>query len=292
MAVLVDLIFLSITGFFQWYSSEALGGDLLVFFIKQLFMYILLQMILQIIPFLKRIVNALWFPFRFLHVYMHVNAAKELARDLDKKKEEDDENYDHRLDSYLLRSSFATGLSRNDENAMLIASFNRIGYARQVALAPSRFGWIMLLGYLVVSPLALWGSLFTTVVGAIIHFYFFVGIFGVMMPTLNDWLFIINTVILNLNIRPIYLFNAVLIHVLFTFESFWRTKDFFIAILIGTVMFVIYLWGLIMVTLIALQGNIKHPKIFFIPFKSPKELRASVTDIEFFEMDEFDDLVD
>ncbi len=291
MSVVLDLIFLGFTGFFQWYSSEALGGDLLVFFIKQAFMYILLQLILQIIPFLKRIVNALWFPFRFLHVYMHVYAAKELARDLDKKKEED-ENYDDRLDSYLLRSSFATGLSRNDENAMMITSFNRIEYARQVALAPSRFGWVMLLGYLVVSPLALWGSMFSTVVGAIIHFYFFVGIFGVMMPTLNDWLFIVNTIILNLNIRPIYLFNAVLVHVLFTFESFWRTKDFFIAILIGTVMFVVYLWGLIMVTLIALQGKIKNPKIFFVPFKSPKELRASVTDIEFFDMDEFDDLVD
>lgn len=222
---------------------------------------------------------------------MHVYTAKELSRDLDKKKEEY-ENYDDRLDSYLLRSSFATGLGRNDENAMMITSFNRIGYAQQVALAPSRFGWIMLVGYLVISPLALWGNQFTTVIGAIIHFYFFVGIFGVMMPTLNDWLFIVNTIIMNLNIRPIYLFNAVLVHVIFTFESFWRTKDFFIAILIGTVMFVVYLGGLIMVALIALQGKLKYPKIFFVPFKSPKELRASVTDIEFFDMDEFDDLVD
>ena len=289
MSTVIDLIALGFLGFLEWYAYEVFNPrDLILFFFKQLIMYFLMQVVLHILPFLRRIVNLVWFPFRFLHVYLHIFTAKEIAQELDRKKEEK-EDFDNLWDRYLLRSSFVTGLGRYNENAMMIASFNQIGNARRVALAPSRFGWVMLVGYLVISPLALvtpLAKVLTTTVGAAIHFYFFVGIFGVMMPTLNDWLFVLNTIILNLNIRPIYLFNAILVHVICTFDAFWRTQDFLIAILVGTVMFVVYLVGLFGVALLALRGKLRHPKVFFVPFKSPKELRASALDIEFHHLDE------
>ena len=291
MSTLIDLIALGFLGFFQWYAQEVLDPrDLIIFFIKQLFMYLLLQLVMYILPFLRRITNFIWFPFRFLHVYLHIFTAKEIARSLDQKEEEDEE-LDNIFDQHIVRSSYVTGLGRNDENSMLIASFNRIGYAYQVALAPSRFGWILLVGYLIVSPLALVTPLshvFSTTAGAALHFYFFVGIFGVMMPTLNDWLFVINNIILHLNIRPLFLFNGVVIFSIFTLDMFWRTQDFLIAILVGTVMFIGYLWGLLMVALLALRGKLRHPQVFFVPFKSKKGSPLSVIDTEFHDLDEYE----
>ena len=291
MSTLIDLIALGFLGFFQWYAQEVLDPrDLILFFIRQLFLYLLMQLIMYVLPFLRRITNFIWFPFRFLHVYLHIFTAKELARNLD-HKEEEDEDLDNIFDQHIVRSSYVTGLGRNDENSMLIASFNRIGYAYKVALAPSRFGWILLVGYLIVSPLALVTPLthvFSTTAGAALHFYFFVGIFGVMMPTLNDWLFVINNIILNLNVRPIFLFNGVLVFSLFTLDSFWRTQDFLIAILVGTVMFIGYLWGLLMVALLALRGKLRHPQIFFVPFKSRKGTPVSSTETEFHDLDEYE----
>ncbi len=289
MSTVIDLIALGLLGFFEWYAQEVLNPrDLVLFFIRQVFMYMLLQMILHILPFLKRITNILWFPFRFLHVYLHVFTTKEIYRDLEKKEEEEDD-FDDLYDQHYLRSSLATGLGRFDENAMLIVSLNHIGHARRVAMAPSRFGWVLLVGYLVITPLALVTPLshvFLTVAGAALHFYFFVGIFGVMMPTMNDWLFIINTIILNLNIRPVYLFNSVLVLIIFTLDTFWRTEDFLIAILVGTAAFIIYLWGLLLVTLLAHRGKLKRPEVFFIPFKSRKAVPLSATDTEFHDLDE------
>ncbi|MFX0016907.1 MAG: hypothetical protein ACFFB2_19585 [Promethearchaeota archaeon] len=252
-------------------------------------MYFLLQLVMHFLPFIKSLINALWFPFRFLHVYLHVYSAKELVQILDQKKNEEEDDYDDIHDQYILRSSFATGLSRNDENSMLITSFNRIGYAQKVAMAPNRFGWVLLIGYLVISPLALVTPLtqvLTTVAGAAIHFYFFMGIFGVMMPTLNDWLFILNTIILNLNIRPIYIFNAVIVLIVFTLDTFWRTTDFFIAILVGTVAFILYLWGLFAIALFALRGKIQRSDIFFIPYPKKKGAPVSTIDIEFHDLED------
>jgi hypothetical protein len=284
-----DLIALGVLGFFQWYAQEILNPqDLVLFLIRQLIMYVLLQLLLHLFPFLKRITNILWFPFRFVHVYLHVFTAKELYRALEEKEEEEDEDFDNLYDQHYLRTSLSTGLARPDEKAMLIVSFNRVGHALKVATAPSRFGWILLVGYLVITPLALVSPLsqaFLTVAGAALHFYFFVGIFGVMMPTLSDWMYVINTVILNLNIRPVFLFNAVLVMIIFTVDSFWRTQNFLIAVFVGLVMFIIYLWGLIMIAILALRGTLRNPELFFVPFKSMAHLHekpAGTFDVEFY----------
>ncbi len=289
MSTIIDLVFLGFLGFFEWYSGEVLNGpDLILFFLKQLVMYILLQMVIYVVPFLQKIVNVLWFPFRALHVYLHVHTAKEIYQEL-AQKYEDEEELDDLLDVSRVRSSLATGLGRPDENSILVASFNRVDYAKRVAFAPSRFGWVMFVGYLVIAPLALVNNMFTTTMGALLHFYFFMGIFGVMMPNVSDWYFVIHTIMLNMHLRPIFLFNAVLVHIIFTLDSFWRTENFFLAVVVGTVMFLIYLIGLFGVTLLVQRGKLRLPDIFVVPFKSGKELSPTISDVEFFDMDDDDD---
>lgn len=92
-----------------------------------------------------------------------------------------------------------------------------------------------------------------------------------MMPTMDDWLYVLNTLIITLDIRPIYIFNAVIVHIVFTFDTFWRVNDFLIAIVAGSLMFVIYLWGLIFVASYALKGKLKQPAIFVVPFEKRKK---------------------
>ncbi|MFX0209655.1 MAG: hypothetical protein ACFFDT_26985 [Candidatus Hodarchaeota archaeon] len=287
MSTLIDLIVLGFLGFLEWYSGEVLSGDLIFFFIKQLMMYFLLQMIMYMLPFLQKIVNVLWFPFRALHVYLHIQTAKEIYREIEEKYE-NEEDLDWLYDMSRIRSGLATGLGRPDENSIMVTSFNRVEYAKRVAFAPSRFGWVMLAGYLMVAPLALVSNAFTTTAGALLHFYFFMGIFGVMMPSISDWYFVIHTIMLNLNLRSIYLFNAVLVHVVFTIEAFWRFQDFFIAVIVGTLMFFLYLVGLFVATLVALRGQVRLGDIFVLPFRSAKEMTPTISDLEFFDMDDKD----
>lgn len=288
MSTWIDIIITGFMGFIGWYSEEALSApDLLTFLAKQLTMYILLQAVLYVIPFLKKIVNLLCFPFRFLHVTLHISKGKEVARELEEKYEEEEE-LDPLLDRYTLRSSLTTGLDRDDENPVLLASANRINYAKKVGLAPSRVGLVMFAGYLVLAPIAWINDAFTSTGGALIHFYFFLGIFGTMMPSLNDWLYVIHTIILNLEIRPIYYYNSMLVHVVFTFDTFWRTHDSFIAIFTGTVWFLIYLGGLFGVALYAQRKRRQQSKIYIVPFKSPKEIKKTLNDVEFDYLEDYE----
>lgn len=299
MASIFDLIALGALDFADWYVQAVLGeADFILFVFKQIFMYLLIQIILSLFPFLKRILNALCFPFRWNHVYLHIYSAKEISRELDekgKKKEEEDSL----LDNKSIRASLATGLDRSDENAVFVISFNRVEYAKRVALAPRNFALVMLLGYCVVTPLrfinppaplSIVTNYMMNPVGALMHFYFFVGIIGVMMPSLNDWHFVFHTLLLNLDIRPIYLYNSIVVYTVFTLDFFWRTMDFLLSILWGMLMFLLYLVGLFIVAFIAQGGTIRNPDIFFVPYRSPRQQRAAPADLEFWDMDETDEL--
>ncbi|MFX0123698.1 MAG: hypothetical protein ACFFAE_08655 [Candidatus Hodarchaeota archaeon] len=288
MVDVLDLIALGFMEFIQWYSREALSGsDLLEFFAKQLLIYIILQIITYTFPFLRKILNLLCLPFRWVHVYLHIFAAKEVMKELEEKKEQNE--MDKILDTGNLRASLISGLDLSDENPGLLFSFNSVKYAKKVALAPNRLGIVMLIGYLIVTPLAFAsGQILTTQLGAIIHLYLFLGIFGVMMPSINDWYFLFHTLMINLSIRPIFIYNSVLIYIVFTFDYVWRSKNFFMAVLIGTIWFLIYLSGLFIISFIAQGGKLKNPKIYWVPIKTSKEPLFSHADVEFLSLEDLD----
>ena len=288
MSTVLDLIALGFLEFLQWYSKEALNGsDFIEFLAKQLFYYVILQMILYVLPFLRKILNLICLPFRWVHVYLHVYAAKQIMQEIQEKKEQGET--DEVLDTGNLRSSLISGLDVADENPGLLMAFNRVDYAKRVALAPNRFGLVMLVGYLAVTPLVFTnGQILSTLLGALVHLYFFLGIFGVVMPSMNDWYFIFHALMVNLNVKPFFIYNSVLVYVVFTFDHIWRSKDFFMAILVGTIWFLIYLVGLFIISFLAQGGKLRNPKIYWVPIKSPKELVSNKTDLEFFSLEDLD----
>ena len=258
----------------------------------------LIQIIIWIFPFLQNILNRLCTPFRIVHVYLHVHTGKEISRELNEKWEKGEDD-DPILDQNRIRSSLATGLDRPDENAVLVISFNRLEYAKRVALAPRNFALILLVGYFIITPLrfinppgllSVVTSALTDPVGALLHFYFFLGIFHVMLPSLNDWYYVFNTVLLNIDIRPIYIYHSILVYTIFTLDTFWRTMDFLISLLLGMLMFFLYLVGLFVVAIKAQGGLIRNPRLFFVSYKPPQRKRTAHADIEFWDMDEMGEL--
>ena len=167
--------------------------------------------------------------------------------------------------------------------------FNRFDYAKRVAFAPNKLALAMLLGYLVVTPLIFADTgVISSQVGGLVHLYLFIGIFGVLMPSINDWYFVIHALMINMQIRPFWFYNAILVYIVFTFDTLWRTQNFFLSILIGTVWFVLYIMGLFVVGYIAQGGNIKKPVIFWFPTKKPLKKLTTEAAIEFQSIEELD----
>jgi hypothetical protein len=227
------------------------------------------------------------FPFRWIHVYLHIYAAKQVIEEIEEKKERDEA--EKTLDIGNLRASLISGLDIADENPGLLMAFNRVNYAKKVALAPNKFALIMLLGYFIVTPLAFSeGQIFSSDLGALVHLYLFLGIFGVLMPSTNDWYFIVHTLMINTQIRPIWIYHSVFVYLIFTFDNIWRYQDFFLAILYGTFWFLVYIIGLFVSSFIAQGGKLRNPKIYFVPIKSSREIKANAADIEFLSLEDLD----
>ncbi|MFX0181892.1 MAG: hypothetical protein ACFE95_02320 [Candidatus Hodarchaeota archaeon] len=287
MVDLLDLLFLGFMEFLNWYTNETLkASDIIEFFTKQFLFYLLLQIVMYLIPFIRKVLNVLCLPFRWVHVYLHVYAAKEVLKEIEKKKEE--EEYEELIDKVSLRSSLISGIDTPDENPGLLMAFNRLEYAKKVALAPNRLAFIMLFGYLVVTPFAFADGILFSTQGAFIHLYLFLGIFGVMMPSMNDWYFIFHALIINLNIRPIYFYNSILVYVVFVFDLIWRTNNFFLSIFLSTIWFLIYLTGLFVVGYIAQKRKLGNPKIYWVPVKYAKKLFSNKSEVEFLSLEDLD----
>ncbi|NHJ01625.1 MAG: hypothetical protein EAX86_05750 [Candidatus Heimdallarchaeota archaeon] len=293
---LFDIIYMGFVDFLSWYSQEALNGvNLIEFFSKQFMIYILLQIVMYFLPFIRKFLNVICLPFRWIHVYLHVYEAKLIIEELQKQREsgeEDDSGFD--LDSGQIRSSLISGLDVSDENPGLLMAFNQLKHAQRVALAPNKFAIFMLISYIILAPLAFaTGEVFTTQIGSLVHLYFFLGIFGIMMPSMNDWYFIFHSFLISsLNIRPIWIYFSLIVYICFTIELFWRTGNLFIAIFVSTFIFLFYLFGIVISHYLAVSGKLgsklKDTKIFFIPYTSQKNFSTEETDIEFLALEDLE----
>ncbi len=296
MVEFLDLIYTGFFDFLTWYSQEALDGvNLIEFLSKQIMIYVLLQIAMYFLPFIRKILNVICLPFRWIHVYLHVYEAKIVLDELKEVYEDGEADKSGlNLDSGQIRSSLVSGLDVPDENPGLLMAFNQSSHARRVALAPNRFAIYMLISYIILAPLAFTtGEIFTTQIGSLVHLYFFLGIFGIMMPSMNDWYFIFHSVLIStLNIRPVYIYFSLIVYISFTIDLFWRTNNLFIAIFMGTLSFLVYLAGIVIAHYIAVTGKFgskfEEAKVFFLPFSPQKELPQNKNDIQFLALEELE----
>ncbi|MCK4849507.1 MAG: hypothetical protein KAT16_10795, partial [Candidatus Heimdallarchaeota archaeon] len=239
------------------------------------------------IPFLKRILVVFFLPFRWIHVYLHIYAAKEILKEIQDLKDQGIK--DPLLDNGNLRASLISGVDVPDENPGLLMSFSRFEYAKRIAFAPNKLAFSMLLGYFLVTPLVLADTnVISSQVGALIHLYLFVGIFGVLMPSINDWYFMIHALMINMQVRPIWFYNSILVYLAFTFDTILRTSNFFLSILFGTLWFVIYVIGLFIVGYVAKGGKIRKPIILWLPVEKQTLPVEQKVGVEFLSLEDID----
>ncbi len=288
MVELLDLLVKSFSDFINWYAVEAIQGENFVdFFVKQFSYYILLQITLYFLPFLRRILVIFFLPFRWIHVYLHVYTAKQILKEIESRKESGEK--EPIIDTGNLRASLISGIDVPDENPGLLMGFNRFDYARRVAFAPNKLAFVMLLGYFIVTPLIFADTgVLSSQVGGLVHLYLFIGIFGVLMPSINDWYFMIHALMINLQIRPFWFYNAILVYIVFTFDTLWRTQNFFLSIFLGTIWFVVYIIGLFIVGYIAQGGKVKKPVLFWLPTEKPARKLTNKTGIDFLSLEDLD----
>lgn len=265
MAEILELIGEASLELINTYSDLFLDAkNLFEFFVKQLSTYILLQVVMFIFPFVRSFINKICFPFRWVHVYLHTDAAKTVFEEIKAKYEEDDDP-DDLLDTSYIRSSLVTGLDRPDERSSIILASNRYDHARRIALAPGRFSLILMFAYIIVAPLMFLTNSITTSYGALIHLYFFVGIFCVMSPSGNDYYYIFHSMFVNFQIKRHWIYVSVFVYMIVTIDLVWRFGDFFIAIFIATLFFVAYLVGLFVTAWFGLGGRIRSSILYYVP---------------------------
>lgn len=286
ISTIIDLIFEGFFDFLSWYAGELSGPDILTIISRQISYYIILQLLLILFPFIKRLLNYLFFPFRWIHVYFHITAAKQILSELENRKEQED--LDPLLDSANLRASLISGLDTIDENPGLLLSFNRLEHAKRVVFAPSRFALITFIAYLLVSPILLSNQVISTQLGALIHLYFFIGIFSVLMPSINDYYFLFHTLLLEMNIPPKYFYMSIIVYIVVIFDTIWRTADFFLSVLMGTVFFIVYLIGIFLIGYLGQIGKVKDPAIYWLPLKNLRELIPKESEIDFLSLEDLD----
>jgi hypothetical protein len=268
----------------------------LEYLIRLFLFYWFLQFLLGMVPWLEKIVYQLCFPFRWLHVFFHVRAAKQVTEEVEKLRKESDESYDKLLDTSNLRATLVSGLDTADENPGLVLGINRLHHARLIAFAPFRFALVTAAVFVLVTfvymyaPIDPLKKVFELPV-LVSHFYFYIGIFGVLFPSRNDMFYYYHAALINLSVRPIWLYWSLGVYVLVILEILWRTEDFFISLLIATIAFHLYILGLFSVAIFAVGRKASPSEIFFFPFERMrdwKNMQEEGADLPFMALEDLD----
>lgn len=205
----IELVLLTLLGgFFDWYNNQIhFNFDFMIFKISFLeipiprfifqfpnallflfLIFIIVQALLIILPsWVEKAVNGACFPFTALHAYAHIQTAKELQSDIAQTRGTiisrlDDQTKQRNI---FVRTYYRVSFGGwRPESTSIFIGCNTIKDTMAVAMAPLRAGVVVFLFYMfVISPLASLMGL----VGLLLHMYFSVAIFGVLMPNSADY---------------------------------------------------------------------------------------------------------
>jgi len=171
--------------------SGFLGGFVTNIF-TTIFLIVLIRIVYEfasmIFPGIKSLVYTVFKPFRLLHIWFHIQAAKSLNTKYGKKTH--------------FSVLFSTGMGAGSERSLIsIVSTDRFTTkdAISIARAPLYPSLIMLLALIIIGPLMQQG------IFVFIHLYFLAGITLVMLPSGHDNLFIFNTILTRTTISAWYM---------------------------------------------------------------------------------------
>ena len=178
------------SGFLSNFLSNFLTTIFLIFLIR-----IVYEIVTMIFPGVKNLVYTIFKPFRLLHIWFHIQAAK----NVNAKHRKNNPNQRKKADFSVL---FSTGMGPGSERSIIsIASTDEFTTKDAIAIAkaPMLPALVMLLFLILIGPLMSEG------IFVFIHFYFLIGITLVMLPSGHDNLFVFNTILTKTTLSAWYL---------------------------------------------------------------------------------------
>lgn len=156
------------------------------------------ELLAAMFPFIRSIANTLFAPFRFLHVWFHLQAVKNLNANRRKL------GRDQLRDQINLGLSFRTGLStgREGSSVNIFSAMNNdleIRESMYIANAPTLPGFAFLIAIVLAGPV-MQASIMPW-----IHLYFILGITLVLLPSGSDTMFILNTILVKTKVSAWYI---------------------------------------------------------------------------------------
>lgn len=174
------------SGFLSNFISNLLGTIFLIILIR-----IIYELVSTIFPGIKGLVYTLFKPFRLLHIWFHIQAAKNIN---EKKGNEKNKATDFSV-------LFSTGMGSNSEQSLISVVSTKnftIKDAITIAKAPLMPSLVMLIFLILIGPIMNEG------IFIFIHLYFLLGITLVMLPSGHDNLFVFNTILTKVNLSAWY----------------------------------------------------------------------------------------
>ncbi len=164
--------------------------NILSYLMSALLLALFMQFLFAILPPVKSIVDTIMVPFRIIHIWLHVQA----ARDVIKKRDLSGNKKDFSL-SFV--SFFSTGFgTKAEQPAIAISGLCSPKEASRIANAPLKGALVFMLALTLLTPL-----LRTTFIGKLIHLYIFVGVVTSSFPSGSDYKFTYNMLLMNSQIN-------------------------------------------------------------------------------------------
>ena len=236
MTNLLDLLFRSsISKGANWYTSTFIEGldqipqAILSFIIS----YLVIQFFFFIIPPLKRMMMVLGAPFRYMHVWLHID----MARRIETKK--------YGINNKELQSIGFWGENKGNDMVPLLHTRFSTYDAIKIASAPL-WGAFALFFFLIISSPIFAGLGF---VGVITHIYLLFCCFGIAFPSLKDYSFLVKgTSIQPTSLSPGYILWSYFIFAISGYITLERTSSAMEAVRDATFYVIIYIFLLLVIS--------------------------------------------
>ncbi|MHA2295445.1 MAG: hypothetical protein ACXAEU_16650 [Candidatus Hodarchaeales archaeon] len=214
--------------------GQVLAGfpfNFLSYILSAVFLALFIQAVFFIFPPIKTIVDTIMFPFRIIHVWLHVQEARKII-----------ENRQSDGNSLKFLSYFSTGFSvKAEKSGIALSGICTARDASRIANAPLKGVSLILLVLIFLTPI-----LRVSFVGKLIHMYIFIGITTSSFPSSSDYKFAYNMLLLNTSIPssrtllPLVGFSCG-----FIIAMIWTTNIVF-AIIWGVAMVTLSTWVILM----------------------------------------------
>ncbi len=230
----------------EWYQNNIVAGftRFPYLLLSMVFTYVFIQILFLLIPPLRKLMLILALPFRYMHVWLHVDAAKKVN-----KQKNGDNNK-------TVTISLWTQLKGKDCAQISLEAYSTRA-ALKIASAPLKGAIALLLFIILSSPiLARLGLL-----GLLIHIYLIFSCFGVAWPSFSDYSFVYQGAMIHPDsFSPGYLLWIYFIFAISGYITLNRTGSAVSALMDGLIWSIIYLVGFLVLTKVLKQGNVNIKK--------------------------------